>query len=117
MYGTCLDFLHESLFLRNHLRSVRALHSSPKRSLIISSNRFSCHEPDSNLKSLGSFFTQRLTALNTFLGILHSRRPRSLSCLQRIPPSCMRHSQSRMVEYTVKVKFEITHHGQSVTKF
>ena len=98
MYGTCLDFLHESLFLRNHLRSVRALHSSPKRSLIISSNRFSCHEPDSNLKSLGSFFTQRLTALNTFLGILHFRRPRSLSCLQRIPPSCMRHNQSRMVE-------------------
>ena len=39
-YGTCLDFLHESLILRSHLRSVRALHSSPKCFLIISSSRF-----------------------------------------------------------------------------
>ena len=98
-YGTCLDFLHEGPFLRSHLRSVRALHSSPKRFLIISSSRFSCHEPDSNSKSFGSFFTRRLTALNTSAGILHFHRPRLLSCLRRNPPSCMRHSQSRIVEY------------------
>ena len=55
--GTCLDFLHESLFLRNHLRSD----SSPKRSLIISSNRF-MPSPTREIARL------LLHSLNTFLG-------------------------------------------------
>ena len=96
-YETCPFFLHEIRILHNHLRSMCILQSSPKFLLISSSNKFSCHGPDSNPKLLGSF-SQHLTSLNIAPGILHFRRPRFLSCLPRNPRPCMRHNQSRTVE-------------------
>ena len=37
--------------------------------------------------------------------------------LKNVSKDELRLMQAREKDYTVKVKFEITHHGQSVTKF